>query len=70
MITKKVLVADRIRRMTDRELEISNLLVQRLNNKKTAAKLFISPQTVKKHLDNIYSIIVNWQNKYKIDSEY
>ena len=40
--------------LTDRELEISNLLVQRLSNKEIAAKLIISPETVKKHLNNIY----------------
>jgi len=41
--------------LTNRELEISNLLVQRLSNKEIAAILFISPETVKKHLNNIYS---------------
>jgi LuxR family maltose regulon positive regulatory protein len=40
--------------LTNRELEISNLLVQRLSNKEIAAKLVISPETVKKHLNNIY----------------
>ncbi|MEN8803797.1 MAG: response regulator transcription factor, partial [Thiogranum sp.] len=40
--------------LTNRELEILNLLAQRLNTKEIAVKLFISPTTVKKHLNNIY----------------
>ncbi|MFC1824400.1 LuxR C-terminal-related transcriptional regulator [Thermodesulfobacteriota bacterium] len=40
--------------MTKREEEILNLLAQRLSNKEIADKLFISPETVKKHLNNIY----------------
>ena len=40
--------------LTNRELEILNLLARRLNTKEIAVKLFISPATVKKHLNNIY----------------
>ena len=43
-----------VERLTNRELEILNLLGQWLQNKEIAAKLFISPLTVKKHLNNIY----------------
>jgi LuxR family maltose regulon positive regulatory protein len=40
--------------LTNRELQILNMLGQWLQNKEIAAKLYISPLTVKKHLDNIY----------------
>jgi len=40
--------------MTKRELEITALLVQRLSNKEIAEKLCISPETVKRHVYNIY----------------
>ncbi len=45
---------DIIEAMTKRELEITTLLVQRLSNKEIAEKLFISPETVKRHLYNIF----------------
>jgi ATP/maltotriose-dependent transcriptional regulator MalT len=40
--------------LTNRELKILDLLTQQLQNKEISRKLFISPRTVKKHLDNIY----------------
>jgi len=40
--------------LTNRELEILTFLEQRLRNKEIAAKLFISPETVKRHTINIY----------------
>ena len=40
--------------LTNRELEIIDLLAQRMSNKEIAEKLFISPETVKRHTINIY----------------
>ena len=40
--------------LTNREIEILSLLEQRLRNKEIAEKLFISPETVKRHTINIY----------------
>ncbi len=40
--------------LANRELEILSLLEQRLRNKEIAEKLFISPETVKRHTINIY----------------
>ncbi|MBT8363934.1 MAG: hypothetical protein KJP23_04455 [Deltaproteobacteria bacterium] len=40
--------------LSNREIEILELVSQRLRDKEIAAKLFISYQTVKKHLHNVY----------------
>jgi DNA-binding NarL/FixJ family response regulator len=40
--------------LTNRELQILELIVKGLNYQEIAEKLFISPNTVRKHIQNIY----------------
>jgi len=42
-------------RLTEREKEIINLVIDGLSNKQIAGRLFITERTVKTHLGNIFS---------------
>lgn len=48
--------------LTTRERDVLNLLAQGLPQKKIAETLFLSPETVKRHLRNIYKKL-NAHNK-------
>lgn len=43
-----------MKRLTERELDVINLVVQGLSNKEIASKLYISIHTVKSNLEHIY----------------
>ena len=48
--------------LSKRELEVLKLMAEGLTHRQAAEKLFISPDTVRKHLQNIYSKL-NVSNK-------
>ena len=43
-----------MQRLTAREKEVANLVMEGLTNKEIASRLFISVHTVKANLENIY----------------
>ena len=52
-------------KLTTRENEVLSLLAKGLNRDEIAAKLFVSPETVKMHIKNIYKKL---KAKNKIDA--
>lgn len=52
---QKASKADKLELLSNREREIIILVKQGLRNKEIAEQLFISEQTVRKHIENIYS---------------
>ena len=54
--TEKAAVNDfSVEGLTERELEVLQLLAQGFTNKEIAAQLIVAPSTIKQHLKNIYS---------------
>lgn len=53
-LSQKLEMSETIYNLTDRECEIVNYVINGKNNKQLADELFISINTVKKHLNNIY----------------
>ncbi len=41
-------------KLTSRELEVLELMAEGFSHKEVAEKLYVSPETIRKHLSNIY----------------
>ena len=53
-VDKKLAKSEQVFNLTDREVELINHLIDGKNNKQLADELYISINTVKKHLNNIF----------------